>query len=100
MNKSNVKKLHLMYNHKSYFSRMSTGAHNQIMELWLNIGLFGIASYFLAIVGSMRYAKNMKLNEYMRVSSLFFYLMLCGLTERIFVQSYPRPKTAPKEKER
>ena len=26
MNKSNVKKLHLMYNHKSYFSRMSTGA--------------------------------------------------------------------------
>lgn len=26
----------------------------------------------------------MKLNEYMRVSSLFFYLMLCGLTERIF----------------
>ena len=60
----------------------------------------------------------MKLNEYMQVSSLFFYLMLCGLTERIFenayayrvvmffysarscVQSYPRPKTAPKEKER
>lgn len=88
MNKSNVKKLHLMYNHKSYFSRMSTGAHNQIMELWLNIGLFGIASYFLAIVGSMRYAKNMKLNEYMRVSSLFFYLMLCGLTERIFENAY------------
>lgn len=88
MNKSNVKKLHLMYNHKSYFSRMSTGAHNQIMELWLNIGLFGIASYFLAIVGSMRYAKNMKLNEYMQVSSLFFYLMLCGLTERIFENAY------------
>lgn len=88
MNQSNVRKLHLMYNHKSYFSRMSTGAHNQIMELWLNTGLLGIASYFLAIVGSMRFVRNMKLDEYMQVSSIFFYLMLCGLTERIFENAY------------
>ena len=33
MNKSNVKKLHLMYNHKSYFSRMSTGAHLSLIHI-------------------------------------------------------------------
>ena len=85
---ANVRKLHLMYNRKSYFSRMSTGAHNQIMELWLNIGLLGIASYFLAIIGSMRFVKYMKQDEYMKLSSIFFYLTLCGLTERIFENAY------------
>ncbi len=88
MNRLNVRKLHRMFDHESYFSRMATGAHNQLMELWLNIGLLGVASYFIAIIGSMRFAKYMKHDEYMQVSALFFYLMLCGLTERIFENAY------------
>lgn len=88
MNNSNVRRLHLMYDHTSYFSRMATGAHNQIMELWLNIGLLGIASYFIAIIGSMRFLKNVEQHEYMQLSALFFYLLFCGLTERIFENAY------------
>lgn len=88
MNKSNVRRLHMMYDHTSYFSRMSTGAHNQIMELWLNIGLLGIASYFLAILGSMRFLKNVDRSDYMPLSAIFLYLLFCGLTERIFENAY------------
>lgn len=84
----NVNRLHTMYDHTSYFSRMSTGAHNQLFELWLNVGLIGIGSYFYTIVGSLRYTSRMDRRSYMIISCMLLYLMIIGQTERVFEDAY------------
>ncbi|MDO4305294.1 MAG: O-antigen ligase family protein [Eubacteriales bacterium] len=88
MDRKAVAGLHMCFDHTSYFSRMSTGAHNQILELWLNTGLIGIGSFFLAVLGSLRTADLLTDKIYGFISPVFYYLLLCGLTERIFENAY------------
>jgi O-antigen ligase len=68
--------------------QMTTGAHNAILELWLNIGLIGIGLFFLMLIVSMRKIEELEENVYLLCSACMLYLTLNGLTERIISNAY------------
>lgn len=76
------------YTDGSFMAGVTTGAHNVILELWLNIGLIGIACFFLAILYSMRHVQKITGKKYYFISTMVVYLMVNGLTERCFGGSY------------
>lgn len=88
MDRKAVARLHTYFDYRSYFSRMSTGAHNQILEMWLNTGMIGIGTFFAAVLGSFKNWHKMAASVYRFVSPLLLYLLLCGLTERVFENAY------------
>ena len=66
----------------TWFSTMATGAHNTVLELWLNVGLIGVALFLLMHLISFWNIKKADFNTYVLCSSFAFLLMLRGLTER------------------
>lgn len=72
----------------SSLAQITTGAHNVLMEFWLNIGLIGIACFFLMILYSMRHIEEISENRYYFSSIILVYLMMNGLTERCLGGTY------------
>ena len=68
----------------SWAANMRAGAHNVLMDLWLNIGLLGIASYFYMLLDSMKKVKEMEEEQYLFCFIYIFSFMLHGFTERAF----------------
>lgn len=62
--------------------RMTSGAHNMVMEYWVNNGLIGIAVFFFTILYSMRRVEELPENEYLFCFLIMSYLMISGFTER------------------
>ena len=76
-----------MFNENAFWANVTAGAHNMLLELWLNIGILGIALMFLMIIVSTRKIRELKAGPYLFITCMLFYLLISGLTERIFSNS-------------
>lgn len=77
--------IHRAFDRNSWLATMTTGAHNVILELWLNVGLVGLSVYFLTMIQSMSRTKDMTETQYLMCSAHLIAFALHGLTERAFV---------------
>ena len=73
-----------MFDENSFWGQATFGAHNATLELWLNVGLIGIALMYLAVLISSRKIRTLKQGPYMFICCILFFLFISGLTERIF----------------
>lgn len=76
------------FDRNSFMGNISTGAHNVILEFWVNNGLIGIAALFAALLYSMRNIQQIQEEKYVFASLLITYLLVNGLTERCLTGNY------------
>lgn len=77
-----VEAFHNAFDENSWAGSMTTGAHNELIELWLDVGLIGIAAYFFMIHRSFRRIGHMKEDAYAFCIALMLGIFIKGLTER------------------
>ncbi len=80
--------IHAGFSEYSFLGTMTTGAHNVLLEFWLNSGLIGIAMFFAALLYTMRDIEEIPPNNYLFSSMILVYLMMNGLTERCLGGNY------------
>ena len=85
-----VSMIHMGFNRRrdGFMASMTSGAHNVLLEMWLNIGLIGIAAYFFALLQSFRRIEEMEESAYLFSLVLMVFLMVNGLTERCLGSNY------------
>ena len=71
-----------VFNEYSFLGRSTAGAHNVLMEYWLNDGLIGIAVLFGTVLYSMRRVEEFPEAEYLFCCVFMTYVMINGFTER------------------
>ena len=74
--------LHTAFRSNSFMGTMTTGAHNVLLEYWLNVGLFGLASYFIALLASFRQMRKLERQNYIFCAAYMLWFMVMGWTER------------------
>lgn len=74
--------IHTAFSSNSFMGSMTTGAHNMILELWMNVGLFGVGAFFLAILSSTSRTRQIEAERYIPGAAYLLWFMLFGLTER------------------
>ena len=84
---SAVKMFHSRFDKNTWFASMTSGSHNVILELWLNVGLLGITAYFAALLYSFRNIHGMKKDQYIMCSAIMIVFTIGGLTERAYTPS-------------
>ena len=75
---------HNAFDAGTWGATMTFGAHNTLLELWLDTGLIGLISYFLMIIFSLHNPQDMEEDAYLLCSVYISVLMIKGLTERSF----------------
>ncbi len=80
--------VHAAFEDDSFLGNMTSGAHNLLLEFWLNIGLIGMGMFFLTILYSTRKIKDLAIEKYVFVSMILSYLMINGFTERCLGGNY------------
>ena len=80
--------VHAGFDENSYMGNMTSGAHNVLMEYWVNNGLIGLAVLFGLILYSMRRAEELPEAEYLFCSLIMAYLLTNGFTERCLGGNY------------
>lgn len=80
--RSAVALIHTAFSSNSFMGSMTTGAHNMILELWMNVGLFGVGAFFLAILSSTSRIRQIEAERYIPGAAYLLWFMLFGLTER------------------
>ena len=83
-----VNLIHSGFDENSFFGTMTTGAHNLVMEYWLNSGLFGLAAFFGCCIFSLRRVKEFPNGEYRFTAMIMAFLMINGFTERAMGGNY------------
>ena len=81
-NREAVAMIHAVFRQNSFFGMMSTGAHNVILEYWLNVGLIGVGCYFAAFLISFSHPEQISGDDYMICAAYILWFMMHGLTER------------------
>ena len=81
-NEAAVEAFHLAFEENSWASTMTTGAHNELIEMWLDNGLIGIAVYFFMLLTAFRRIKDMPQNVYAFCLAVMLGVFIKGLTER------------------
>ncbi len=82
-----IKMFHSRFDKNTWFASMTTGSHNVILELWLNVGLLGIFSYFTALLYSFRNINELGKDQYVMCSVIMILFTIGGLTERAYTPS-------------
>lgn len=72
----------------SFLSKILSGAHNVLLEFWLNIGLIGIGCFFLMIIISMRHLREISDEKYCFCGTMMVHIGINGLTERCLGGTY------------
>ena len=80
--------IHMAFDENSFLGTMTTGAHNVLMEFWLNSGLVGLAALFGTILWSLRAVQRFSEKEYLFCTVIMSYLMINGFTERCLGGNY------------
>lgn len=80
--------IHAGFDKNSFLGTMNTGAHNVLLEFWVNSGLIGIAMLFLILLYSTRNIEELPENKYMYCTLFMAYLLINGLTERCLGGNY------------
>lgn len=65
-----------------FMASLTTGAHNVIMETWLNSGLLGLSAFFFAMLYSFRDMHSLDDSQYRLCTGIMAFLTINGLTER------------------
>ena len=81
-NDAAVALIHAGFDENSFFGNMSSGAHNVVLELWLNTGLLGVASFFIMFLDAFRSLDRLPEDRYMVGTCYVMWFMLRGLMER------------------
>lgn len=79
-----LKALHGYFERNSWYRTMSFGAHNILLEMWLDVGLIGIAVYLLTIIYSFRHVKRLTGDQYILCSVILILILIEGLTDRLY----------------
>lgn len=79
--------LHAQFARNSFFNYATAGAHNLLMELWLNIGLLGIGVLFLTVIFVMRRIRELDEQQYAFCATYLIWILLHGLVERSLLPS-------------
>ena len=79
------KLFHEGFQRRSWGNTMTYGAHNTILEIWLDTGLIGLSSYFIMILVSMRNVGRMENGEYEFCEVFMIWQTLMGLLERSYI---------------
>ena len=79
-----VAEYHAGFEANSWGSTMTTGAHNVLLEFWLNVGLLGIAAFFVMILDATKRIYEVPAQQYLFTSTFLMHAALHGLTERAF----------------
>lgn len=79
-----VAQYHAGFEANSWGATMTSGAHNVLLEFWLNVGLIGIAAYFAMILVATKRMNELPEEQYLLVSAFMTHTALHGLTERAF----------------
>lgn len=87
---SALKALQDYFARDSWFRSMSYGAHNNLLEMWLDLGLIGLSAYFLTLIYCFRNVKKMTRDEYILATVIIIPIMISGLTDRFFSNSHAR----------
>ncbi len=85
--KSGLKALQDRFGRDTWFRSMSYGSHNTLLEMWLDVGLIGLALYFLVILYSFRRVRTFTEEQYLACSAFILPMMIRGLTERSYTSS-------------
>lgn len=83
-NDAAVTLIHAGFNRYSFMHGMVSGAHNVTLELWMNIGLIGIAALYFMILYSYRRIYEIQDNAYLLCTGYMIMFMIYGWTERAF----------------
>lgn len=67
-----------------WHTTMADGAHNDLMELWLNVGLLGIAAYFFTLLSALKRPERWSRHQYILITGFILWLTIYGLNERSF----------------
>lgn len=81
-NEAAVELIHAGFDKYSFFGNMKSGAHNVILELWLNTGLLGVGAYFFMLLDAFRNLNRLPEERYMMGTCYIMWYMLNGLMER------------------
>ncbi len=84
---SGLKALQDRFGRDTWFRSMNYGSHNTLLEIWLDVGLIGLALYFLVILYSFRRIRTFTEDQYLACSAFMMPMMIRGLTERSFTSS-------------
>lgn len=74
--------VHAAFDSNSFLGTMTTGAHNALLEYWVNSGIIGIGALFGTILYSTGNMHEIPESKYTFCSLIFVYLMLNGFMER------------------
>lgn len=83
-----VELIHGGFDSNSFLGTMNTGAHNLLLECWLNVGLIGIFALFLGMFECMKKIRELTPVQYEICSGIFILSMIAGFTERSFESAY------------
>lgn len=72
------------YSRDSWFRSMTFGSHNVLMEMWLDMGLIGLAVYLLTLIIAFMNVKVIPEEHYAVSSAIIMVLLIRGLTERAY----------------
>lgn len=72
----------------TFLATLTTGAHNVVLEAWLNSGLIGVAALFIAMLHSFRFVRDMEEEPYRFCLTVMAFLTVNGLTERCLGGNY------------
>lgn len=77
-----VEAFHMAFEDNTWASTMTTGAHNEVIELWLDVGLIGMGMYFFMLISAFRRTADMPEDAYTFCLPLMLGVFIKGLTER------------------
>lgn len=74
--------VHNGFSGQSFMSRMTAGAHNNLLELWLNTGLIGVLAFFTMLIAAFAEPEKITRDRYHFILAFMAFYTLVGLTER------------------
>lgn len=84
LNRKSVALINAGFRRNTFFNGMSSGSHNVMIELLLNIGFIGVTVYLTMCIVLLDKAKYLKRDEYILVICFMMSFMIHGFTERSF----------------
>lgn len=76
--------IHAGFDRYSFMGNMTSGSHNAVLELWLNIGLIGTGALFYTVVDSFRHIRRLREEQYLFCSVFIIMFTVYGFSERSY----------------
>ncbi|MBQ9719959.1 MAG: O-antigen ligase family protein [Oscillospiraceae bacterium] len=82
-----LKSLQGMFDRNSWYRSMSFGAHNTLLEMWLDVGLIGAAAYLFTIFCCFHDVRALTKEQYELCAVLMIPYLISGLTDRHYTNA-------------